>query len=195
MAKKSNQTSELNEFKIFGPFKLQFIKGTSTLDSDASKTAVIAEIDKRYPKDNLDRKGGCYIFAIRTGGKGAKGGTYSPWYVGQAKNLSLLEESLSTRNFDKFYSRIAATKHGTPMLFWIAKAAPGMINSLDKNEIDAMEQELIDWAAHRNHDLMNTQHIPRLTFRIEGLPLSAQSHARAKKGPAAKVAKMLGVSS
>ena len=195
MARKSERTDTPNNFRIFGPFKLQFIKGTSTLDSDLSKAFAIAEIRKFYSTDNLDQKGGCYIFAMRTGGRGAKEGTYSPWYVGQAKNLSLLEESLSSRNFDKFYNRIVARKHGTPVLFWIAKAAPGMINSLNKTEIDQMEQELIAWAAHRNHELMNTQHRPRFTFRIEGLPLSAQSHARAKKGPAAKVAKMLGVAS
>ncbi len=193
MAKRSRVATRQTEFKVFGPFKLQCHKGSTALDPIRSEQAVIADIRKRYPNDRLDEKGGCYVFAIRTGGRAARGGAYLPWYVGKAVRSALIDESLSSRNFAQHYVGVAAKTHGSPVLFWIAKAAPGMAKSLNVIEIGRMEKELIAWAAHRNRQLLNKHHNTALAFRIEGVPLTAQSHPRARRGPAAMLAKMLEV--
>ena len=185
MPRGTDQTSSRNQFRVFGPFELRYLKNSkSTLDAEGSEVAIKEQIRRDYPNDNLTVKGGCYVFAIRTGGKGAKGGSYMPWYVGKAFKTSLLDESLNSEKYKKCYFKVAATEHGTPVLFWIAKAMPGHKNLLDKDEIRQMEQELIKAAALRNPRLMNKHHNGQLPFEILGVPLGAQSHPRAKKGAA-----------
>jgi len=183
--------SARNSFKVFGPFNFRLHKGTKTLDADATEAAIKAQIEREYPKDNLDIKGGCYVFAIRRSGGGMKGGTFMPWYVGKAVRSSLLKESLDSDKYKKCYVDIAVTMHGTPVLFWIAKAAPGQKNSLDKSAIGKMDKKLIETAALRNPNLLNKHHNKPLPFEIDGVPLGGQSHPRAKKGAAAWMWRML----
>jgi hypothetical protein len=180
-----------NVFRVYGPFELAFVKGSRLLDSEESARRIAEDIGRRYSCDNLERKGGCYIFAIRTGGRGKKGGHFVPWYVGKAKKQPLLKESLNHRNFNQFYSKVAMNEHGRPMLFWIAKAAPGHVAALNANELRLMERELIAYAFECNPGLKNSHHRARLTFKIEGLPLSGQDHPRERSGPAKQLAAML----
>lgn len=116
MKARISRASDQGQFKVFGPFELKFVKGTTTLDAEGSERAIMGQIKRDFPKDNIDVKGGCYVFAIRTGGKGAKGGSYMPWYVGKAFKISLLKESLHSDKYEK-YSKVAAKEHGTPVLF------------------------------------------------------------------------------
>lgn len=182
-----------NVFRVFGPFKLHYLKGTSLLDPEQTEHAIRRQLKQAYPDDNLETKGGCYVFAVRTGGKRAKGGSYKPWYVGKAFRNSLLDESLHAEKYKKCYFRVAATEHGTPVLFWIAKALPGHKSALDKREIGDMERELIKLAAIRNPRLMNKHHNKPSTFQIIGVPLGAQCHPRARgqRGAAAWLSAML----
>ena len=145
-----------NNFKVFGPFKMKYLKNTKTLDASATERAIKSQIKCQYPKDNLDSKGGCYVFAIRRSGGGASGGSFMPWYVGKAVKSSLLKESLDCEKYKKCYFKVAATEHGTPVLFWIAKAAPGKKNSLNKGTVGTMERKLIAAAALRNQGLMTS---------------------------------------
>lgn len=190
------EITDANEFAVFGPFKLKYLPGTTNLCQIRSTESVLDQIKRDYPHDNLESKGGCYIFAVCKGGKGAKGGSYKPLYVGQSvgrvRRHPLIKESLSDRNFIDIYNK-HAPKHGTLVLFWIAKAAPGMVKSLNKREIANMEAELIRWATHVNPSIENARLLPALSFKIKGLPLTAQCHHKAKRGPARIVAKMLGV--
>ncbi len=180
-----------NNFKVFGPFKLKFLKGTKTLDASATERAIESQIKRQYPNDNLDSKRGCYVFAIRRSGGGASSGSFMPWYVGKAVKSPLLKESLDSEKYKKCYVKVAATEHGTPVLFWIAKAAPGKKNSLNKGTIGKMEKKLIAAAALRNPALMNQHHNKPLPFEIAGVPLDAQTHPRAKKRAAAWMWRML----
>lgn len=184
MKARISRVSDQNQFKVFGPFELKLFKDTTTLDAEGSERAITEQIKRDFPKDNLDVKGGCYVFAIRTGGG------YMPWYVGKAVKSSLLKESLEPEKYEK-YSKVAAQEHGTPVLLWIAKAAPGQKNSLDKREISVMEQQLVKAAALKNPNLINKHYNKPLPFEIIGVPLGAQNHPRAKKGSAAWMWRML----
>ena len=54
-----------------------------------------------------------------------------------------------------------------------------------------MERELIAYALKCNPELKNSHHKARLTFKIEGLPLSGQHHPRQRSGAARQLADML----
>jgi hypothetical protein len=54
-----------------------------------------------------------------------------------------------------------------------------------------MERELIEAAVLRNPDLKNKHYNKRLPFKIIGVPLGTQAHARGKKGAAGWVSRML----
>ena len=161
-----------------------------------TEDTIVRTIEREYPHDNLLTKKGCYIYAIRTGGRGQKGGAFTPWYVGKAHKQSLLKESLSPRNFNDIYS-VAFDRviRGTPVLFWIAKASPGQKEAANAGMIADMEQALIWHAVDCNPELLNIKENPRLfSFEIAGVPLVAQHEVRtASQGPARQVAKMLGL--
>jgi hypothetical protein len=199
-SQRSNRgAGDATQFKVFGAFELSCVRGLRggvRLCSETTKDTIERTIKRDYPHDNLLTKKGCYIYAIRTGGRGQKGGAFTPWYVGKAHRQSLLDESLSDRNFNKIYSvAFDRVTRGTPVLFWIAKAAPGQKEAANAGVIADMEKALIWHAVDCNPELLNIVENPRLFgFEIAGLPLVAQHDVRtASKGPARHVAKMLGL--
>ncbi len=183
-------------YSVFGPFELVLVAGpTGTRESrKKSRREVKRLVEELYPEQpKLLKKPGCYIFALRTGGKGRLGGAFKVWYVGKSKR-PLYTESLTERNCD-MYRSIVDGQHGSPVLFWIAKAAPGHGSSSDKRDVEDMETALIYAASDQNHSLCNDMKNPRkYKFQIAGVPLVGQHDLRrASKGPAAQIAKMLGL--
>jgi len=189
-------TVDLTEFTVFGPFELVVSarKGGRAIDEAASREEILRTISARYPDDNLESKPGCYIFGMRTGGRGAISGSYKPWYVGKAKRQALLKESLGKHQLNHYHLAMTEYNRGTPVIFWIAKSAQGHRTSVNDSLLDQMETRLIEYAFEQNPGLRNDRKVPRLGFAIDGLPLMGQQHRRARRGEAAgDCARMLGV--
>jgi hypothetical protein len=189
---------ESTRFRVFGPFEVHSKKGARGPCLCPATTAekLQQEIADRYPNENLLTKRGCYIFAIRTAGRGKLGGVYKPWYVGEAQKQPVVKEALNSDNFIKKYSKaFQKYQRGTPVLFFIAKQDPGMKVSINKRTVASMQTALIWHAADANGELLNIKENPSLVdFEIAGVPLVGHHHtAKVAKGPARDVAKMLGL--
>lgn len=176
---------DLTEFSVFGAFDLVLYKGTGgrVIDPEASRRSIIEQLEQRYPGDNLHVKPGCYVFATRTGGRGAKSGCYFPWYVGKAKKQPLLKESLGNHQIQHYGRVLADYGKCTPVLFWIAKSAPGHKKAVNDDTLTQMETRLIEYAYERNPQLRNDRSVPRLGFTIQGVPLMGRREGQAPGRP------------
>ena len=142
-------SAELTEFSVFGSFDLVLYKGTNgrVIDAEASRDSIEEQLKSRYPADpKLLGKPGCYVFAIRTGGRGGVDGCYLPWYVGKAKKQPLLKESLGNHQVAHYNRVLADYGSCTPVIFWIAKFARGHGKAVNDNMLDQMETRLIEYS-------------------------------------------------
>jgi hypothetical protein len=190
--------ASLAEFSVFGAFELVLYKGSSgrVIDPEASRSSIEEQMDEQYPNDNLHLKPGCYVFATRTGGRGSKSGCYLPWYVGKAKKQSLLKESLGNHQIQHYGRVLADYERCTPVVFLVAKSAPGHVKAVDDGMLTQMETRLIEYAFERNPHLRNDRKVPRLGFAIQGVPLMGRREGqnRGRRSDAARdFARMLNI--
>jgi hypothetical protein len=131
--------------KVFGPYKVPIRK---------PKSGRGKRIDKEHEREfwdvihdeELKRKQGCYIFALRA----AKGAT--PWYVGKA-GISFQQECFSPDKLNKYNRSLFDGKQGTPVLFFVA--LDGKKKKIAKQTIKEVEAYLIRVAKEANPDLIN----------------------------------------
>lgn len=177
-------------YRVFGPFELVYARGFGgrSIDDKMSAKSLEEQIDEMYPDDNLKSKGGCYVFAIECRG------ALTPWYVGKAFRQELLKEALKPHQTKKYQQAINAGKRGKPVLFFIAKSAPGQKESMNDDHIVEMETRLTEIAVVANPALTNCHNRPRFGFVIDGVPLVGQVGKRGRRGAEAKCfATMMGI--
>lgn len=105
---------------------------------------------------------GCYVFAIRSSGRG-----FMPVYVGKSEEQSLERESFNGRNLKSLNLELASRKKGKLYIFLVVQVkGKGKWN---KKEIGEIEELLIACAAEKNNELINSRLIPKPTYRIKGL--------------------------
>jgi hypothetical protein len=171
---------------VFGEFQLVVQRGPGgrVIDAVKSREYLEEQLQRRYPNQtNLLEKPGCYVFAIRTGGRGRRNGHYTPWYVGKAKKQALLKECLGKHQLDHYHRALTRYARCTPVIFWIAKTARGQKKAVDARLLSQMEAKLIEYAYGCNPELCNTHRIPKLSFVIQGVRLVGQEPQRAGGRP------------
>jgi hypothetical protein len=182
-------------FRVFGPMDVPLLRrnGGRVFCRKSVREHLRSACEQEWPGMGLCSKRGCYVFAVRSGGRGARGGAFSPWYVGKAHRQSLLVESTSVDKIVKYQDALTRTSAGTPVLFWIAKSNPGHLKSIDGQVLSEMERFLIA-AAHRvNPDLLNCHNKPDFGFKIEGVAIPRRQGVGRPTRQAAAFASMLGV--
>lgn len=165
------------KFDIFGPYKVPRKKyGQTKLITKDS----IPMLQEAVNNDSLINGCGCYVFALRA----SKG--YTPWYVGQASKMRLLDESMNSNNREK-YNKIIATHKGTPVMFYIPKltkggklAKPTKKENGELKAVNFLEEWLIATALQKNPKLINQQNTYFLKYlHVVGLfnSKAGESHA------------------
>lgn len=169
------------KFDIYGPYEVPRNKygKTKLITKDSLPTLL-----KAINNDGLVNGCGCYVFALRA----SKG--YTPWYVGQASKMRLLDESMNPNNREK-YNKLIASHRGTPVMFYIPKlttggkfAKPTKKEDGELKAVNFLEEWLIATALQKNPKLINQQNTHFLKYlHVVGLfnPKIGESHACSKK--------------
>jgi hypothetical protein len=169
------------KFDIYGPYDVPRTKyGKTKLITKDSISLLHSEIDNEEVSNGC----GCYIFALRA----SKG--YTPWYVGQASKMRLIEESMNLHNREK-YNKITAAHKGTPVMFYIPKltsggkfAKPTKKANGELKAVNFLEEWLIATALQKNPKLVNRQNTHFLKhLHVRGLFNSkhGESHSRSQE--------------
>ncbi len=132
-------------FKVEGPFDMKVAKGPGG-------KVVRAEEGREFFHRHraLARRRGCYVFAVRGGGK--EGGSYTPWYVGRATK-SFVQECFADHKLSKYNECLIQYRKGRPVLFFIV--APPSKGKPPGNLIGKLETYLIQTAAAHNPEILN----------------------------------------
>jgi hypothetical protein len=142
------------KFDIYGPYEVpRHQHGRARIITRNSLRGLAELIDN----EDMINGCGCYVFAMRAG----RG--YTPWYVGQASKMRLLEESMNANNREN-YNRILLEQNGTPVIFYIPKLTNGNrfakptrnVNGQLKS-VNFLEEWLIATALQKNPKLINHQ--------------------------------------
>jgi len=150
-------------YEVFGPFELPYregivLKGTRGVPPKKDMMAQLNDFWDKVENDHigLSEACGCYVFSIRAA-KGCK-----PWYIGKASKQSFRKECFTADKILK-YKGVADSKHGTPLLHFIARMTDGNKFSMPSKtgaghlDIDFLESELIRLGLERNADIINCQ--------------------------------------
>jgi hypothetical protein len=166
-------------FQVFGPFELAIAtrNGGRIICRETVRAKLQVDAEAAWPGMNIPSKRGCYVFAVRSGGRSSKGGAYRPWYVGKTGRQSLLVESTSSDKLVKYQDAMLRTKIGTPVLFFVAKPSPGKVRSIDQQVLASMERALIAAAHRANTELLNCHNRPSHAFYIKGVPIPDRTQA------------------
>ena len=170
------------KFDVFGPYEIhRFTYRSGKLITKESIAKLKVAVDK--DNDSICAGCGCYVFAIRA----AHG--FTPWYVGQASKMRLLDESMNPNNREK-YNKIIAKRVGTPVMFFIPKltkggqfAKPTKKESGELRAVNFLEEWLIASALQKNPGLLNQKKTHFLkNLHVVGIfnPKPGESHARSQ---------------
>lgn len=136
-------------FSVEGPLQVGVLKGPG---GRVIRSEEGTDFFRRH--STLGARRGCYVFAIRTGGKGATGGTMKPWYVGKATK-TFSQECFADHKLTKYNECLAMTKKGTPVLFLVT--APKGKGKPPTNLIAELEAFLIQAAMAQNENILNVK--------------------------------------
>jgi len=157
--------------KVFGPYKVPVRKQKSGHGKMIDKEHECKFWDK-IRDEGLERKQGCYIFALRAG-RGA-----TPWYVGKA-GKSFEQECFALDKLNKYNKALFEGKKGTPVLFFVA--LDGKKKKIAGKTIKEVETYLIQVAKDANRELINKSKtkppnwgITRVVRGGQGRPLAAE---------------------
>jgi hypothetical protein len=159
-------------FDVCGPYEIPRF-GPKGLVNRESREALLETI--AVDDDGLPDACGCYVFAIRAG----QG--YTPWYVGQSQQQSIIREAMNSDNLVK-YNEVLNGRKGTPILFLIplqtptgryAKQPDGSLPA-----VDFLERWLIAASLEKNPDLINNRETRFLReIHVKGILNATQGEA------------------
>jgi len=135
-------------FKIGGPFEISLDDNCCIPDS---LSEFWKRVDRRY--DGLSQAKGCYVFAVKTSGRGG----YYPWYVGKTNNQTFYNECFKPHQRVHYgkalnqYDKARAFLYLIPQMTktgYFSKASSGQA-------IDFVETYLIGLGLRANRQLRN----------------------------------------
>ena len=130
---------------VKGPIKVQFNKQRSGHGKRIEKEHQ-NPFWQRASEPLLEKKQGCYVFALRAG----RGST--PWYVGKASK-SFQQECFTSDKLQKYNRALFGGKKGSPVLFFVT--LPGKKMKISARTIKDVETYLIGVAKETNPNLLN----------------------------------------
>jgi hypothetical protein len=152
---------------VYGPVKIPMDSGKRRITKENIR--LFWEYDETIIDNHIDRKQGCYVFALRVGG-GIK-----PWYVGKTKNRNGFKQEVFTDHKRGIYNDLLDTGvRGTPLLYFVAP--PGGKMKVRADHITEIERFLIAHAKERNDDLCNKQNARLPEWSIEGVIRRGKGH-------------------
>ena len=136
--------------EMFGPISIP-------CDVDGKKKCILDQNVKEFWNDTIaqqmEKKQGCYIFALKAGHG------YTPWYIGKTTK-TFKQESFALHKIKKYNECLWGGKKGTPVMFFIA--LPGHRNKVPALVIKDIEKFLIQSAALKNPNILNSHHTKNL---------------------------------
>ena len=145
------------DLKIYGPFEVPCAKNGATKFIDRPHKRLFLE---KIATENLSKKQGCYIFALRAG----RG--FCPWYVGKATK-TMHQECLGTYQMHQYNAVIAKSHKGSPVMFFVSPE--GTKKKVPRAICAEMEAALIQAALSENPHLRNVQKAKVPAWGIDGV--------------------------
>jgi hypothetical protein len=130
---------------VHGPINIPVSRaGNSSVKriSDENKRAFLIQLEELQ----LERKQGCYIFALRAG----RG--YCPWYIGKT-NRCFAYECIGPHQLEKYNEVLFSGRKGLPVMFFVAP--DGRKKTVSRRVCDDLESYLINQAFQENAEIAN----------------------------------------
>ncbi len=166
---------------VHGPLEIGYVSIAKTVAKRIEKEHI--PLFWEHPEARaLDKKQGCYVFALRAG----RG--FTAWYVGKATK-GFRQEAFQSHKLVHYNSVLAKGHKGTPVMFFIAP--DGAKKKVPEAHIDDLETFLIQTALFKNPEISNiakTKNVPQ--WGIAGILRSERGRPSAK---AQVFARMMGL--
>jgi len=148
------------EFTVRGPFVLK----TITKASGARQIDVTNFWKNGKILSALRKRSGVYVFSV----KPPRTKTYTPYYVGQAKN-TFEQECFADRNLRKYESALNDYRKGAGVMFFLEHPR----TKVNEKQIKELEQYLIVLGYAVNEDIENDQNAKLPEWSIRGIVRSS----------------------
>lgn len=142
-------------FTVHGPFKITHEK------RKGGRTLIFDDFwGEGAEAGHLEKKRGCYVFAIRAGG-GLK-----PIYVGKATK-TFKQETFNPSNRNKYNAGFSEYARGTPVMYFVVH--PEQKGPANGKHIAEIEDFLIQAGIAKNPNLQNVRGTQRPGWSIKGV--------------------------
>jgi hypothetical protein len=142
------------EFRVYGPFDMPRTDSGLIASAASDRKEFWAAVEEE--EEGLSGACGCYIFALRPAGGGAR-----PWYVGMTRSQAGFRgECFQPHKINAYYKAIAEYQKAIPQLYLIAKISPTRKafvkpSANGHDDVEELEDFLIGVAYSRNSSLLN----------------------------------------